>query len=262
LAWWVLVLVGCGQSEPLVGGAGEALEEGTRWASAAPAWVPAARSIEDRNGARLLGGSAERAPDQTDLRPARPLVVHDARRDLYLLPPEAVWVGALTRDGVLWVTTRGDLLHDDGVAAPRTIASNVIPEIAVDPTSTFVAFARGPGNDAGVYVVELAANGAAPRRVTPGLAVADRPLFVDDTMLLITGARPGGIAGLWTLRHREVDVALRPLTNATLRAGAPLGPTFIPPPAYHASMRIEDEAVLYHDGRAERRVPLTPEAPR
>lgn len=238
--WLSVVVAGCAT-------AGEAEDVG---ASVAPL-DDSARVLERRGGRALVAGDAEIGPDGTDIRLPRPMAVRDGLG--YREAPDAVHAGALLDDGAVWVTHDGDLVLDrHGVL--ETLARDVIPEIDVAPDGRRVAFARRPGEDAGVFLVDVERPGQ-PRRVTPGLAVADRPLFVDDRLLIVVGARAGGIAGVWLVRHDSRDPQPRPLTNAGLAVGR-LGPSFVPPPASHESMRVVGDELEYHDGEQTRRVSL------
>jgi len=239
------------ESAPEAGSSGAALSA-DRW-GAAPAWVEgeSATAVDRRAGWTLLRDAVASPPPGTDVRPAVPMVV--LREDGAALSPPGPVVDAVLLDGaVAWVGREGELWIDDG-AQPRGVDDEVLGELAVGADGRRLAYAKRAGEGAGVWLTTRDA--AAPRRLTVGLAVADRPLFVDDERLVVVGSRPGGIAGLWLVRADGSEQP-RPVTNAELRAGSPLGPGFVPPPAYHDSMRLEGGSLVYDDGRGERRVPL------
>ena len=218
----------------------------------APRWLPQAHELGSRGELRLLALPEPRGPEQTDVRLARSLAVirdHDAH-----LPPGPALAAQLLDGSVAWALVDGTLLLDalDG-SSPRTLDRDVIPELAASPDGRTLAYARRPGDEAGVWLVSLDAPERAPRLATPGLAIADRPLFASSSLLLVVGAVPSGIAGVWAI-DLDREASPRPLTNAQLRTGAPLGPTFVPPPASHASMRIDGGELVYDDGEREQRV--------
>ncbi len=250
---WLIVMVAllsaCGRE----GGAGAASEALTadRWQTA-PSWTQTAAVIARRGGLTLVRGERPTPLPDTDVRPAVPMAV--LRDDgAALLPHTEVVEGALLDGAVAWVDLLGTLVIDDGAQA-RSIDDDVIGELAVDPSGQKLAYAKRPGDDAGVWL--HVSGEARPRRLTVGLAVADRPLFVDAEHLVVVGAAPGGVAGVWVVGHAGVDPQPRPITNAELRAGQPFGSRFVPPPAYHESMRLDGDDLVYHDGAGERRVSL------
>ena len=221
----------------------------------APAWVVGAE-VEDRRGAlALVRGDSVRAPAGTDVRvTARFAVLRDDGAALVL--PEPAIEAALLDGAVAWIDVDHTLWIDDGTRL-RAVDDDVHGELATDPTGRWLAWAELPGERAGVWIAPHAGEAQTPRRVTDGLGVADRPVFVDDERLVVVGAAPGGVAGVWVVRYRERGARPVPITNATLRAGEPFGPTFVPPPAYHASMRVDADVLIYDDGEQVRRVPLT-----
>ena len=220
---------------------------------AAPAWTASAEVVARRGGWSLVRGEAEPTPAGTDVRSLVPFAV--VREDgAALVPPEPVIEAALLDGAVAWLSVEHTLWIDDG-AQLRAVDDDVHGELAVDAHGRSLAWAALPGERAGVWVASLD-DDVAPRRVTEGLGVADRPLFVDDDRLVVVGAVPGGIAGVWVVRLRENGARPVPITNAALRAGQPLGAGFVPPPAYHASMRVEGDVLVYDDGERERRVDL------
>jgi hypothetical protein len=169
-------------------------------------------------------------------------------------PPAPALTGRIAGGAAWWVTVDGDLLVDDGRTA-RRVDVDVIAELDVDPSGRWLAYAKRPGADAGVFIVDVGDPNRAPRLVTPGLGIADRPRFVDAQRLVVVGAPTGGVAGVWVVRVDRAPTPT-PVTNAGLRAGAPLGPTFVPPPAYHESMVVDGGALVYDDGADIRRVSL------
>ncbi|MCC7540396.1 MAG: hypothetical protein IT379_29535 [Deltaproteobacteria bacterium] len=203
--------------------------------------------VAERDGRRLLSGPPSAVAAQSDERPTFEMRVQDGGRTIPA--PGRVLGGALVEGGVVWVTPAFELI--DGRS--RVLDRDVIPEIAVTACGGRIAYPHRAGEGQGVYV--LALPDGEPRRVTDDLATADRPLFLLDGSLLVVGSRPSGIAGLWRVDPEGAGQAT-PLTNADLRTGRPLGPTFVPPPAYHASMRVEGNELVYDDGRRERRVVL------
>jgi len=250
-AWLVglILLAGC-DGPAAAGRAGSALSAG-RW-RAAPAWTADARVADRRGEWTLVRGAAAAGPPGTDVRPAAP---HAVLRDdgSALLPPTDVLGGRLLAGAVAWVGADGTLWIDDG-ARPRPVHDDVIAELDVGPDGHLLAYARRPGRGAGVWSIRP--DDDAPRHLTPGLAVADRPRFVDDRHLVVVGARPGGIAGVWVVRHGARSPQPVPVTNAGLSAGEPLGPAFVPPPAFHASMEVRGDTLLYDDGETRRHVSL------
>ena len=255
---WTLGLlagvVGCDGAGEVAPRSAALTEPESRWSPAEP-WMRAAEVVARRGALVLVRRDAEAAPPGTDVRPAVPMAV--LRDDGAALPPPAPVVeGALLDGSVAWVDVDGVLLLDDG-AQLRAVADDVHGELAVHPDGRLLAYAMRPGEQGGVSLA--AVDGGEPRRVTCGLAVADRPLFADDGALVVVGARAGGVAGVWVVDHAAnaaSEPQPRPITNAALRAGAPLGAGFVPPPAYHGSMRIEDGALVYDDGEREQRVAL------
>lgn len=242
----VLIAAACDRGPTEVGAASSAL------ATEVPAWVASGTVVAERFGQRLVRGEVQAAPEGTDVRMPVPLAVVRADGSTWVAPADAV-EAALLDGAVAWVDLEGTLLVADG---PRiiTIDQDVHGELAVDPSGQLLAYALRPGERAGVWLASV--EGGAPRHVTPGLAVADRPLFVGGEQLVVVGSRPGGIAGVWTVRYRDAAAQPVSITNGALRVGTPLGPTFVPPPAYHASMRVESGVLVYDDGEREQRVEL------
>ena len=199
----------------------------------------------------LVRGPASEPLAQTD---ERPTYAMEARFGGRVVPsPGRVLAGALVPGGVVWVRLDGTLLRDDGLV----IDHDVVPELAVDVVRGRLAYPRHARVSGGVFVLELASG--VRHRVSGELAVADRPLFTSDGRLVVVGARASGIAGVWIVDPNGVALPIA-VTNGELRAGRPLGSGFVPPPAYHASMRIEGGALVYDDGHRQRSVSL-PEAP-
>lgn len=206
--------------------------------------------VEHRGARRLLRGAASIGAADTDERPTYRMLVETDRGRVE--PEGRVLAGALVEDGVVWVTLAGDLLDGDGAVLDR----GVIPELEVSADGRMLAYPHAAGEDAGVFVMERDLGAwPAPRHVTEGLALADRPLFLPDGRLVVVGAVASGIAGLWLVDPRG-DAEPIPVTNATLRTGRPLGAAFVPPPAYHASMRAIGSTLVYDDGYRERSVAL------
>lgn len=236
---------GCAASEPEPAAAVAALLAGAGW------------ELRDARGGRELWvGPAEELADQTDHRPARPMELRAAGE---ITPsPEPVHAGRLVEGGVVWVTVHGELLLDRGGALEQ-MDVDVLPELDVAPDGRRVAYARRPGREAGVWIVSVD-DAASRRRVSVGLAVADRPLFLDAERLLLVGARASGVAGVWIARHVGRDPQPTPLTNAELAPGQ-LDERFVPPPADHRSMRVVGGALEYHDGETRRRLALPEVSP-
>jgi hypothetical protein len=245
-----MVLAACDAGEERAGSGSAAL--GSSRFGPAPGWAASAEVVARRGAWALLRGEAEPVPVATDVRAVVPFAV--VRDDgAALLPPEPAIDAALLDGAVAWLGVERTLWIDDG-AQLRAIDDDVHGELSTDASGTWLAWAVVPGERAGVWVASLAEG--TPRRVTEGLGVADRPVFLDDERLVVVGAVPGGIAGVWVARYREVGAQPVPITNASLRAGQPLGAGFVPPPAYHASMRVDGDVLVYDDGERERRVEL------
>ncbi len=202
----------------------------------------------DRRGERLLLAGAPSTPGpQTDERPTVRLVLRGPTGDLEV--PGRMLGGALTDEGAVFVTDHFELVDEQG----RLLDEDVIPELSVRADGRAVAYPHRAGSAAGVYVADL--HDGAVSLVTRGLALADRPRYLADGRLVVIGARASGIAGVWVLDPEGGGQPV-PITNAELRTGRPLGPSFVPPPAYHASMRVEAGVLVYDDGRREQRVAL------
>jgi len=235
-------------ADEVAGGAGAALVAGSD--------TDELRVVSERAGARLWRGSPSAPAPQTDERPTYRMVV-EAGSDR-VEPAARVLAGVLVEGGVLWVTPEHELRDGQGSVLDRA----VVPELAVSVDGRMVAYPHRAGDAAGVYVIARDGGGwSRPRRVTAGLALADRPLFLDDGRLVVIGAVASGIAGVWLVDPRR-DAQPVPVTNERLRTGRPLGPTFVPPPAYHESMRARAGALVYDDGYGERRVELPAEGTR
>lgn len=203
--------------------------------------------LQRRDERILLVGSASTPMPQTDERPTVRLVVRGPAGELEA--PGRMLGGALTAHGAVFVTPSFALIDEGG----RVLDHDALPELAVRSDGLAVAYPHRAGSDAGVYVLDVQAQ--TTRLVTQGLALADRPLYLPDGRLVVIGAQASGIAGVWIV-DPDAGAAPVPVTNAQLQAGRPLGPSFVPPPAYHASMRLEDGALVYDDGRSEQRVAL------
>lgn len=208
-------------------------------------------TIVARAGDRtLVRGAASTPLAQTDERPSYAMQVRGPNG--VVDSPGPALAGALVPGGAVWVLVDGTLRSADGTLVDR----DALPELAVSADGTQLAYARHARAGGGVVVIELATG--ARHLASEGLALADRPLFLPDGRLVVVGARASGVAGVWIVDPRGASQPLA-LTNATLRVGRPFGDAFVPPPAYHESMRVEAGALVYDDGRAEQRVTL-PEA--
>jgi len=73
--------------------------------------------------------------------------------------------------------------------------------------------------------------------------------LMSGTCIAASALKPG--IELFGAEPANADDAYR-----SLRAGQRLGASFVPPPAYHESMRIEDGALVYDDGESMQRVVL------
>jgi hypothetical protein len=205
--------------------------------------------IDVRGDRRLIRSAPSPTVAQTDERPTYRVLLEGAETTALDAP---VLTAALVDDGVLRVTPSFELVDDQGTVLDR----DVVPELSVSADGRTVAYPHRTGEDAGVFVVSRdGADWTAPRCVTPSLASADRPLFLESGRLLVVGSVASGIAGVWIVDPLGAAQPV-PVTNAALRTGRPLGPTFVPPPAYHASMRVESGTLVYDDGNQERRVVL------
>lgn len=234
---WVMLLVGCASDSSV--------------AATEPALVASnaaeLRVIAQRDGRQLLAGPPSVTAPQSDERPTYAMAVRERGRPVHA--PTRMLGGALVAGGVVWVTPASALVDSRG----STLERDVIPEIAVNAEGTSIAYPRRAEDGQGVYVRALDAGSS--RLVSPGLATADRPLFLPDGRLVVVGSRPSGIAGVWLIDLPSGTPPV-PVTNATLRTGVPFGPTFVPPPAHYASMRLDGDVLVYDDGRREQRVPL------
>jgi hypothetical protein len=249
LGFALLVLAGCGPATPEETAASVgALEAET------PGWVAQATEIERRGGRALVAGDPPALGPGTDVLAARPMGVLDG--DRFEAAPGPVLAGRLLAGGVVWVTLGRALVVVDE-AGTRTIDEDVLPELDVEPDGVVIAYARGAGEGAGVYLHDV--RRGQTRLASDGLAVADRPLFAGEQLILV-GAPPGGVAGVHVADWRDPTARPRVLTNEGLAAGQ-LGPSFVPPPASHASMRMEEGTLVYDDGEGERRVPISRGAP-
>ncbi len=205
--------------------------------------------VDAQGDRRLLRGSPSATVPQTDERPTYRMRVEGAET---IEPGEPVLGAALVQDGAVWVTPAFELVDEQGAILDR----DVLPELAVSADGLTVAYPHRAGEGAGVYVVSRDGAGwSAPHRVTDALAFADRPLFLEGGRLIVVGSVVSGIAGVWIFDPAGTAQPIA-VTNATLRTGHPLGPTFVPPPAFHESMHVEGDVLTYDDGYGERRVTL------
>jgi hypothetical protein len=246
---WSLVAVLCGSG---------CASPGPDEAGAAPASLRALeganeRVLDTRGDQRIVERIEPlNVPVATDVIPPRALAWLEG--DMRRPPPRPSHTGKLTAFGPVWVTTDERLIDARG----GMLARGVVPELSVSPDGRRVAYAAHEDDGSlAVFIMNLE-DGTAERLPT-GLAHAGSPLFVDAATIVVVGARAGGIAGVWRVRLDAGASGAQPLTNATLRVGAPPGASFVPPPARHASMRVEGRDLVYDDGRGERRVPLAPE---
>ena len=211
----------------------------------AGSWTEVAR---DGDRALLRSAASETLP-QTDERPTYAMALRTPAGSI--AAPGPVLGGALVPGGAVWVMADGTLARDDGT----TLDEHVIPELAVSADGARLAYPRAQIEGGGGRVLELRTS--ARRRVAMDLALADRPLFLPDGRLVVVGARASGIAGIWLVDASGARPST-PVTNDGLRTGRPLGPTFVPPPAYHASMHARGGDLVYDDGYGERHVTLPP----
>ena len=209
-----------------------------------PPWAATARVVDVRGEQRILGAPPPAVPAQTDLQPARPLAWFDGVR--FREPPRPSWTGKVTSVGPLWVTTHEELVDQSG----KVLDTEVSPELAVSPSGLEVAYTRGFPN--AVYVLDLR-NGRT-RNATATMHDANQPIFYGMDRLVVAGSATDEMYGVWLVDLRSG--AARALTNGDLHIGQGLGPSFVPPPARHDSMRIVDDALVYDDGAGERRVVL------
>lgn len=232
----LLALAGCATDAGTESTLGELDQQQTGWTVVA--------SDGDR---MLVRGPASQPLPQTDERPTYEMEVRLAASTIRA--PGRVLAGALVQGGAVWVRPDGTLIRDDG----SLIDAHALPELSVSADGARLAYPRPAVDGGGVRVVEIATG--ARRIVSTGLALADRPLFLPDGRLVVIGARASGIAGVWLVDPDGVGQPLA-ITNGALRVGRPFGPTFVPPPAYHASMHVENGDLVYDDGRGEQRVTL------
>jgi hypothetical protein len=118
-------------------------------------------------------------------------------------------------------------------AGPERIAGDVVaPPVVSD--GRVLAYVVEVG-DAGVAVRLREVNGR-ERNVGTALGAAGLLRF-ERGRLLFVGARPGGVAGVWSI-DLAPGLAAECHTNCELRAGRPWGDAFVPPP------RTREELVL------------------
>jgi hypothetical protein len=219
----------------------------SRSADVATTRSPLERAIDARGGQRIVAGPAPNTPAQTDLRPALPLAFFDGAR--FHEPPAPSWTGKLTAKGPVWITIHEELVDASGAILDREVA----PELVVSADGLRLAYTRGFPN--AVYLLDL--RGGRPTIATESMRDANQPLFHGDHRLVVTGSRTDELFGIWI-----VDLAAgavpRAITNGDLRVGQGLGPSFVPPPARHESMRIVGETLFYDDGVSERSVQVGP----
>ena len=210
---------------------------------AAPSWIAGAEVIDSRGSLRILAGPAPRAPEQTDLRPARPLALDDGGQ--FVDPPAPSWTGRLTAKGALWITV-GEKLVDQ---AGNTLDEEVSPELAVSADGQQVAYTKGFPN--GVYVRDL--RDGHVRHATAAMHDANQPIFHGANRLIVAGSATTEVYGIWVVDLVE-GAKPRAITNGDLKVGQGLGPSFVPPPARHESMKLVGDTLVYFDGEGERRV--------
>lgn len=217
-------------------------------APGAEALVTGDRSVVATDGARsLLRGPPSTPMPQTDERPSFEMELVGPSGAI--AAPGRVWVGVIVADGAVWVLADGTLQHSDGTVLDR----NALPELAVSADRNLLAYPRAQVEGGGVRIVDLRTRQR--RLVTADLALADRPLFLPDGRLVVIGAETSGIPGVRLVDPAGIAPSVA-VTNAGLRTGRPFGPTFVPPPAYHASMHVVGGTLVYDDGHREQRVAL------
>lgn len=167
-------------------------------------------------------------------------------------PPVPSLTGCITSAGPLWVTEERTLIDERGTV----LAPDAEQDLSVSPSGDEVAYvAHSDDGTSGIYILSMQRRSA--QLVTGAFADATTPFFLPDGRLIFAGGYAGDFAGLWLLDLRTG--AARQLTNHGLRVGQPLGPTFVPLPAWQDSLRLEGDMLVYEDGERTQRISLRAE---
>jgi len=168
-----------------------------------------------------------------------------AWRDRFgLLQPLTFPAGAI--DARVW---RGEpvVLGSDGrlvrVAGRRVeeLAMGVVGELAVSDDGAALVYAT-KNDELGELHVATAAGDTVVAR---GLQSAGRARFTPDgSGLVFVGAQRGGVAGV-LFAPLDGSLAVRALTNGTLRSGRPWGDAFVPPPGSAESFSFDGDLVQW-----------------
>jgi hypothetical protein len=144
-------------------------------------------------------------------------------------------------EGVAWVDgdRRLHLLSLDG--HERTIAEAVGGRPIPDPKGERLAFAELREQEPGALLRLVEARQQV--RTIAALPGAMAPLAWTERGIVLVGAGPGGVAGVWLLGPGAP--APRCLTNCALRVGESWGSSYLPPPADGESIRVDGELLRY-----------------
>ena len=217
-----------------------------------PAIAAGESVVDQRFGLRIVAIEGASTPSEhaTDSLPPRNLELRGGGR--VVRPPVPSLSGCITRMGALWVTTEFTLIDERGAL----LAPDAEQDLSVSPAGDEVAFvAHSEEGISGIHILSMETRTA--QLLTGEFANATTPFFLPDGRLIFAGGHTGDFAALWLLDRRTG--ATRQLTNHGLRVGQPLGPTFVPLPAWQSSMRLEVDVLVYEDGEGTQRVSLREE---
>ncbi len=96
----------------------------------------------------------------------------------------------LVEGGAAVVRVDGTLERFDARGCPRVIARDALPDLAASPDGRTIAFVQTFGDGTALSIHR----DGATRRIASAYAEADRPIFVDDRVLLFVGAAKPGVS--------------------------------------------------------------------